>query len=318
MREGSEQTTGASTGADLAVASIVVVNYGSSSLLERHLVPMARSMPGVAVYVVDNHSTPGEARRVSELSASEGWTPLLSAGNDGFGAGVNRGVTAARADGRTRFLVINPDAVVDATSVQVLLDAVDGSEPIVAAPVIQDGAGRLWSAGHVLDLDDGATHGRAWAQRHPEARVRRWLTGAVLMINEAAWVATGGFDDDYFLYWEDVDFSMRVEGAGGELVLVEAAKAVHDEGGTQGIGDPDVHAKSPLYYYYNIRNRMLLAQKLLDAETVRRWDASSVTAAREVLLRGGRRQLLKPWRPFRAAWRGWRDGRRIARRSRRA
>ncbi|MEV4736346.1 MULTISPECIES: glycosyltransferase family 2 protein [unclassified Microbacterium] len=303
-------------GADSALA-IIVVNYGSSSLLERNLVRVAHAVPDAAVYVVDNRSTDAEAARVRTLAEREGWVPLLQTGNVGFGIGMNRGVDAARRDGRTRFLLINPDATIDAASTQLLLDAVDRNAIVVAAPLIEDGAGRVWSAGHVLDLDDGATHGRAWAQRHPEARVRRWLTGAVLMINETAWVATGGFDEDYFLYWEDVDLSLRVEDAGGELVLVEHAKAVHDEGGTQGIGDPDVHAKSPIYYYYNIRNRMLLAQKLLDAETVRRWDASSATAAREVLLRGGRRQLLRPWRPLRAVWRGWRDGRRIARRSRR-
>ncbi|MFB4354654.1 glycosyltransferase family 2 protein [Microbacterium sp. LS_15] len=295
--------------------AIVVVNYGSSKLLERNLVPVSDALPGAAVYVVDNRSSESEAVRVSSLAARHGWTALLQQGNTGFGIGVNIGVEAARAAGRTRFLLINPDATIDAGSAQRLLAAVEGDAPVVAAPVIEDGAGRTWSAGHVLDLRDGSTHGRAWARRNPHAPVRRWLTGAVLMINEAAWNAVGGFDDDYFLYWEDVDFSLRVEDAGGALVLAEDARAVHDEGGTQGIGDPDVHAKSPVYYYYNVRNRMLLAQKLLGPETARRWDASSVSAAREVLLRGGRRQLLRPWRPLRAVWRGWRDGRRIARRS---
>ncbi|WP_337002642.1 MULTISPECIES: glycosyltransferase family 2 protein [unclassified Microbacterium] len=299
--------------ADESSLAIIVVNYGSSALLARNLVGTSRALRDAAVYVVDNHSSVEEARLVRELADREGWVPLLQDENLGFGAGVNRGVTAARADGRTRYLLINPDASIGADAVHLLLEAVDVAEKIVAAPIVEDGAGRVWSAGHVLDLDDGATHGRAWAERHPDARVRRWLTGAVLMINDDAWTAVGGFDEDYFLYWEDVDFSLRVEDVGGRLLLVEEAKAVHDEGGTQGIGDPDVHAKSPLYYYYNIRNRMLLAQKLLDPETVRRWDASARRAAREVLLRGGRRQLLKPWRPVGAAWRGWRDGRRLAR-----
>jgi len=299
--------------ADESSLAIVVVNYGSSALLARNLVGASRALHDAAVYVVDNRSSAEEARLVSELADREGWIPLLQTENLGFGAGVNRGVAAARADGRTRYLLINPDASIGADAVHVLLEAVDVAEKVVAAPIVEDGAGRVWSAGHVLDLDDGATHGRAWAERHPQARVRRWLTGAVLMINDDAWTAVGGFDEDYFLYWEDVDFSLRVEDAGGRLLLVEQARAVHDEGGTQGIGDPDVHAKSLLYYYYNIRNRMLLAQKLLDAGTVRRWDASARSAAREVLLRGGRRQLLKPWRPVSAAWRGWRDGRRLAR-----
>lgn len=298
---------------DESSLAIVVVNYGSSALLERNLVDAARDMPDAAVYVVDNRSTVEESRIIGELAAREGWVALLQEGNLGFGAGVNRGVEAARADGRSRFLLINPDASIDAAATRLLLEAVDGDEKVVAAPLVVDGAGRVWSAGHVLDLDDGATHGRAWAEKHPDARVRRWLTGAALMINEAAWASVGGFDEDYFLYWEDVDFSLRVEDAGGRLVLVEQSRAVHDEGGTQGIGDPEMHAKSPLYYYYNIRNRMLLARKLLGPETVRRWDAGSRRAAREVLLRGGRRQLLKPWRPVGAAWRGWRDGRRLAR-----
>ncbi len=134
-----------------------------------------------------------------------------------------------------------------------------------------------------------------------------------MMINEAAWSAVGGFDEDYFLYWEDIDFSLRVEDAGGRLILVDDVSAVHDEGGTQGVGSPDKRAKSPTYYFYNIRNRMLLADKLMDDRTVRRWAAVSSTAAREILLRGGRRQLLRPWKPVSAAWSGWYEGQRIAR-----
>lgn len=293
--------------------SIIVVNYASSQLLERNLVAVGRAAPDAEVLVVDNRTTDAERRRVDELAREHGWTVLAQSENLGFGGGVNRGVSAARERGRTRHLLVNPDASIDGASLRLLLAAVDDDMPVIAAPVVTDGAGRVWSAGHVVDLDDGATHGPAWVAAHPEARTRAWLTAAVLMINDAAWEATDGFDEEYFLYWEDVDFSLRIEDAGGRLVLVEQAKAIHDEGGTQGIGDPDMHAKSPLYYYYNIRNRMLIAQKLFDRETVRRWDACSASAAREVLLRGGRRQLLRPWRPLRAVWRGWRDGRRIAR-----
>lgn len=293
--------------------SIIVVNYASSALLRQNLAQMSDAVPEAAVFVVDNRTTDAERGRVQELADLHGWTVLAQTENLGFGGGVNRGVEAARAQGRTRHLLVNPDATIDAASIRRMLEAVAGDVPAIAAPVVADGAGRPWSAGHVLDLADGATHGRRWAEAHPDATIRPWLTAAVLLVNDAAWEATGGFDEDYFLYWEDVDFSLRVTAAGGRLILVDDATAVHDEGGTQGIGDPDIQAKSPIYYYYNIRNRMLLAKKLLDAETVRRWERTSMQAAREIILRGGKRQLLRPWRPVRAAWRGWRDGRRIAR-----
>jgi GT2 family glycosyltransferase len=38
-----------------------------------------------------------------------------------------------------------------------------------------------------------------------------WLTGACLAVSKQVWQATGGFDPDYFLYWEDVDYSQRAK-----------------------------------------------------------------------------------------------------------
>ena len=41
-----------------------------------------------------------------------------------------------------------------------------------------------------------------------------WLTGACLAVSKRVWQATGGFDPDYFLYWEDVDYSQRAKAVG--------------------------------------------------------------------------------------------------------
>jgi hypothetical protein len=108
-----------------------------------------------------------------------------------------------------------------------------------------------------------------------------------------------------------VDFSRRVIAAGGSLHVVDEATAVHDEGGTQGRAVAE-RAKSEAYYYYNIRNRLLFAVKHLDDEGIRRWRRGAWLSAREVLLRGGRHQFLRPWVPLRAAYRGVRDGMRAS------
>ena len=52
---------------------------------------------------------------------------------------------------------------------------------------------------------------------------------------------------------------------------------------------------------------------LTDADGIRRWRRTSMRNAWQVLLQGGRRQFVRPLPPLRAAWRGLRDGRRIAR-----
>lgn len=298
--------------------AVVVVNYASAGLLARNLVMVEQEARAIAssdleVIVVDNWAGAESRRAAQEVAGEHGWVLVESDSNSGFGGGVNLGVTRAIADGATDVLVINPDAHIDRESLSRLAAATTTSRTTLASPVIEDSDGRTWFAGIDLLLDDGTMRAR---RKRAEGDVRPfepWLSGACLWITREVWELAGGFDDDYFLYWEDVDFSRRVVAAGGQLVLVEDATAVHDEGGTQRAEPELSRAKSEGYYYYNIRNRMLFAVRHLDDAAVRRWRRSIPRTAREVILRGGRRQLLGSVVPIRAYLRGVREARRIAR-----
>jgi glycosyltransferase involved in cell wall biosynthesis len=117
------------------------------------------------------------------------------------------------------------------------------------------------------------------------------------------WQRIGGFDDDYFLYWEDVDLSRRVVNAGGSVRADGTLHAVHDEGSTHRHADAGP-AKSPTYYYYNARNRLLYAAKHLPASDQRRWLRTTPLASYRILLQGGRRQFVRPLRSFWPALKG--------------
>jgi hypothetical protein len=67
-------------------------------------------------------------------------------------------------------------------------------------------------------------------------------------------------------------------------------QVVHDEGGTQARADDRV--KSAGYYRYNCRNRLLFASLNLDRRTLLRWLLTTPVNSWEILMRGGRRQLL--------------------------
>ncbi|MRG60094.1 glycosyltransferase [Agromyces sp. CFH 90414] len=287
----------------------VVVNYGSSRLLEANLADMAGSGP---VIVVDNPTTRAERERVHALAARHGWDIVDAPSNLGFGGGVNLGAARAFDSGAAEILVLNPDARIDAEAVRALRRAVTDDRMSLVSPRVVDPDGKTWFAGLDLVVADGTIRSPRRRAEFPDDHVVEWLSGACLLVTAEVWKASGGFDDEYFLYWEDVDFSRRVTDAGGRLRVVHDAVAIHDEGGTQRDGEHRSQAKSELYYYFNIRNRMLYAARHLDAAAVRSWQRSSVRAARAVLLRGGRRQFLRPVAPIRAAWRGLRDGRRIA------
>ena len=292
--------------------AVVVVNYGSSALVDSNLGATAEDAVPAHVIVVDNFSTAEERGQITALCARRGWDLVAPADNTGFGTGMNAGVRRALELGATELLLLNPDARIDAASIDALRAAVAGAERTMASPVVRSPDGRVWFGGLDLYLADGTIRGIGRRADFPGAERIEWLSGACLWITREVWELIGGFDDEYFLYWEDVDLSARLLAAGGEVVVVPDAVAWHDEGGTHRGAGQRAEAKSETYYYYNIRNRMLFAARHLDDDGIRAWKRTSLRAAKAILLRGGRRQFLRPVPPLRAAYRGLRDGRRIA------
>jgi len=288
---------------------IVVVSYGSSELLSTNLVATAAGCPDGVVVVVDNFSTRTERGAVTTLCEAQGWTLVAPADNLGFGGGVNLGAAAAFRGGAEAILILNPDATIDAESVDRLRSRVAADPLTLVSPVVRHPDGRVWFGGSDLHLRSGSlasTRRRATLRPGP---VETWLSGACLLVSRRLWRLVGGFDERYFLYWEDVDLSHRVREAGGDLAVVEEATAVHDEGGTQ---QRSGAAKSDVYYYYNIRNRLLFAALRLDPATRARWALTCGPAAYEILLRGGRRQFARRGgQPLAAAARGTLAGLRL-------
>lgn len=304
--------SGVPAGAAPAVArfALLVVSYGSSALLERNLAPLPVPEGGTVV-VVDCRTDAVERDRVRELAARHGWEAVLLDRNAGFGGGMNAGAARALELGARVLVALNPDARIRPDALESLVAAAEADPWSIASPTILDAGGRVWFGGAALDLGTGETRGAARAGEIPRGRRVAWATGACFALSARLWQRLDGFDEDYFLYWEDVDLSHRALAAGARLVQLDDT-IEHDQGGTHA-GRREGPARSELYYYFNIRNRMLFAAKRLAADDVRRWSRSAPRAALSVVLRGGRRQLLSSAEPWRGGLRGLRDGRRIAR-----
>ena len=300
-----------------APTAVVVVNYGASSLVAENLAPLGVERPDALIVLVDSFSDAAERERARSLAAERGWELVAPERNVGFGGGCDLGAARAIERGATRILLLNPDARL-APGALALLEAEVEADPLaLVAPRIERPDGTLWSAGSDLYLADGRIRSPRARERFPDADRAFWLSGACLMLSSALWDRIDGFREQYFLYWEDVDFSWRAVAAGGRLVVRDDALAVHAEGGTQSedagrqsAGEP----KSDTYYAYNIRNRLVFARLNLPEETVRRWSRRSLSfaIAWEVLLQGGRRQLVRRPGLLLLALRAVRAGRRFA------
>lgn len=293
--------------------AIVVVNYNSHGLLVKNLIPLARHSPETTIIVVDNFTTDVERRTVTELAATNGWVLVAPDTNLGFGAGMNLGVRQGRELGAKFFLLINPDASIDRENLCKLWEAVQLEPMALISPTVLRPDGTVWFGGADLYFQTGRMASTKRRVPGSTERLEPWLSGACLMIHLELWDRVKGFDESYFLYWEDVDLSFRVRRVGGKLLTLPDTHAVHDEGGTQSmkVRPSSTKSKSDTYYYYNIRNRLLFAARNLSDSDLRRWKRTSAEAGWEVLMRGGRRQLLRPAGPLGAAFRGTLDGLRL-------
>jgi N-acetylglucosaminyl-diphospho-decaprenol L-rhamnosyltransferase len=264
---------------------IVVVNYGSSRLLEENLAAIDRhALPGSVVVVVDSRSTASERQAVLALADRHGWLADTPHTNVGFGGGVNRGVSRAMAAGCTAFLLLNPDVTIDAAAIEVLVAASAADPLTVLSPRLNRPDGSPWFTGARLDRRTGLTRYR------PDGRPDgpdRWLSGACLLVPRPCWELVGGFDDRYFLYWEDIDLSQRVLERGGDLRVVDDVTAVHAVRGTQGSD-----GMSTTYCRYMCRNRLLFATAHVAPRDRLRWLAFAPRYARRILLGDGRAALV--------------------------
>lgn len=281
--------------------AVVCVNYASHDLLAANLDDEGLREARIDVVVVDNHRGEAATESIRALSTDRGWDLVVSPTNVGFGCGMNLGVERALATGHDVVAMVNPDVVLPADVAVRLRDAAAANPDALITPVILRGDGRPWFTGGRIDMATGRVSGRA---EHTAQDGTGWLTGACLVVSRDLWQRSGGFDPDYFLYWEDVDLSRRVVDAGGHLLVLDDVTVIHDVGGTQGPGE----AKSPLYIYYNCRNPLLYAAKHLDARTRRRWMLRAPRSSWLVLLRGERRHLPSVWAGGMAALRGTTTG----------
>ena len=270
--------------------AIVVVNYGSSRLLGENLAALETEGRPFRVVVVDNFSSADERAATARLAAEHGWDLVGLPDNRGFAAGVNAGIRAARAAGCTCFLLLNPDASVTPEVAEALRAHVLRDRRALVSPRVLASDGQVFFDGSRLHLRDGRIRGRASIAplRGPAVD---WVTGACLAVHDDLVRHVGEFQESYFLYWEDVDFSVRALAAGADLVVRHDLVALHDAGGTQ--GPTTGRAKSALYYRYNCRNRLHFAARHLPRRRLIRWMLATPAVGWEILLRGGRRQLVQ-------------------------
>jgi GT2 family glycosyltransferase len=239
--------------------------------------------------VVDNASSDGSASIAGEFPQA---TLVRNAENVGFGRAVNQALAVARAP---LVLLMNPDCRLEAGAIDTLRREL-GRHPgcaIVGPRILDPDGAEQGSARGDPDMFTGL-FGRSAALRRwfpslgisernvvpsslvpaGESRAVDWLSGACMLARSAALGDVGGFDERYFLYWEDADLCRRLRRAGHHVRYVPSAVAVHRVGHSSStVRVPALkafHASAYLYYATHVapgfaNPKRVLARALLAA-----------------------------------------------------
>lgn len=208
--------------------SVVILSWNTRALLRECLRSLARPQPGIEfeVLVVDNASEDDSREMVQrEFPAVR---LVVNEKNIGFGAGNNSALPHAK--GRY-ILFLNSDTVIVEDALRNLVCYADQNPDIgIIGPKLLNGDGSLqYSCRRYPNLATGFFRntplGRLFPQNkfatdyllqdwdHAEPRDVDWLSGAALMIRRDLVDQIGCFDDDYFMYCEDVDLCWRANHA---------------------------------------------------------------------------------------------------------
>lgn len=227
----------------------VLVNYNAGGELVRALRSIADEMGRQAWegVVVDNASSDGSAAAVADFAPMV--RLIQNAENVGFSRGVNQGIAASTAP---VVLIMNPDCRLVAGAVAALHGVLDAyPDCAVAGPRILNPDGSVQgSARGDPDMLTGLFGRRALLRRLvPSLAVARrnvvvdeiirsgrqsaevdWLSGACMLARRSALESIGGFDERFFLYWEDADLCRRLREKGLHVRYVTGATAIHRVG----------------------------------------------------------------------------------------
>ncbi|MFZ1530153.1 MAG: glycosyltransferase family 2 protein [Ferruginibacter sp.] len=226
--------------------SVVIVNYNVKYFLEQCLCSVLKACKNIdaEIWVVDNNSTDGSRTYLEPKFPSVHFKWLNE--NLGFGKANNLVIKELSGD---HVLFLNPDTILPEDCFQKCLHFFETTSGCGALGVrMLDGSGRFLKeskrslpglrasfykmAGLSALLPKSKSFAAYYAGHLPEHETNKTavIAGAFMMMKKEVLIKTGGFDEDYFMYAEDVDLSYRIQKEGYSNYYFPGTSIIHFKG----------------------------------------------------------------------------------------
>lgn len=236
----------------------IIVAWKSADCIGRCIQSLQKSSVPLDIIAVDNASTDNVADVIARYPDV---TYVNSGDNIGYAAGNNVGLKIAQKRNADYFFIINPDAYIAPDCIQTMLDVMQKSPDIgmTCPKTYYADSDTIWFAGATLNMKTGTSPHIGQGQKDgPEFSKDSDLpraNGCAMLLSKEALQKVGLMEGKYFLYFEEIDWSIRFKQAGYRIRLVAGAHAWHAASTSTG------GFFTPLYQYYTTRNSLDLIRR---------------------------------------------------------
>ena len=213
--------------------SFIILNYQSEQYLKKCILSIKKNFSDVRhELIIVNNDT--QALQVDFCKTND--QILNNYSNLGFSSACNLG--AKKANGKILFF-LNPDTEILDNKLTASLSFLEKESIGIIAPLLitADGRPQPWSGGKMITPLNTLAHNLT-KKRHflnsDNSSIKRleWVSGAAFLIRKELFEKVGGFDENFFMYFEDVDFCKRVRELKKEIILFPQSVVLHHGGGS--------------------------------------------------------------------------------------
>jgi hypothetical protein len=240
---------------------IVVLQYNNSRDTIRCLESVKElNWQDFEVVVVDNASEIQHfnATRLfvesQERAGERRFKLIINEDNFGYAGGNNVGIKYALENGADYALILNPDTTVSKNLLKGLIRAAEKRKTVgIVGSAVRE-RNKVVYCGEIEWLKSELSHSQLYP-RHRTLNANQYIPGSAMLVKKEVFEKTEGFDEKYFLYFEDADFCVRAQKAGFKLAVVPDVSVRHNpSSSTSALG-------SALLLRYHYRNALLFNAK---------------------------------------------------------
>ena len=249
--------------ADKKIA-VIIINWKRYDLTLNCIDSVLKSSyKNFKIILIDNES---QNSFPDEINKSEKIKIIKNENNEGFSKANNQGIKYSIKNGFDYVLLLNNDTLIKNDLINSLIQQSSTLNQKIIQPLILNYDGtKIWNAGGKINNFFGTFEtlekGKSFKNFKSDKNLTEWFTGCCVLIKSEIFNHVGYFDERFFAYYEDVDYSIRLKKMGYSIALMTNSYLQHYESASSKSMNKIEGNLSPYVHYLNIRNHILLLKK---------------------------------------------------------